>query len=93
VPKDKCLMCETMEVDSWSRDRQGYVSSWSTALDEGVCGRGDIAQLIIHLGARSDGQVLDPAALSPPKDLLCPINRRLGGPRGRSGGCGEFNCC
>jgi len=40
-----------MEVDSYSRDRQGYVSSWSTALHEGVCGRGGIAPLI-HLGAR-----------------------------------------
>lgn len=40
-----------------------------------------------------NGQVLDLAALSPAKDLLCPIYRRLGGPRSRSGGCGEFNCC
>jgi len=33
------------------------VSSWSTALHEGVRGRGDIAPLIIHLGARCYGQV------------------------------------
>jgi len=54
VPKDKCSMCESMDVDSQSRYRQGYVSSYSNALHEGVCGRGDIAPLIIHLGARCD---------------------------------------
>ena len=93
MSKDKCSMCESMKGDSWSRDRQRYVSSWSSALQEGVCGRGSIAPLI-HLGANvMNGQVLDPAALSPTKDLLCPIHRRLGGPQSLSGCCGELHCC